>query len=82
MAISFWPPDGHIRILMTQESGRKSNWHKRLVKAKVWNKAKPFGILGEPCLFQYLTYKCLPSIRASDHLFIHDVAGLTSRKLM
>lgn len=47
VAISFWPPDGHIRILMTQECGRKSRWHKKLVKPKVWKRAKPFGLLGE-----------------------------------
>ncbi|KAL3146239.1 hypothetical protein ABBQ32_002942 [Trebouxia sp. C0010 RCD-2024] len=46
IAISFWPPDGHIRILMTQECGRKSKWHKKLVRANLYNKAKPFGILG------------------------------------
>ncbi|KAL3157125.1 hypothetical protein ABBQ38_001369 [Trebouxia sp. C0009 RCD-2024] len=50
VAISFWPPDGHIRILMTQECGRKSKWHKKLVKANLWHKAKPFGILGSTLL--------------------------------
>ena len=39
---------------MAQECGRKSSWHKKLVKADVWNEAKPFGILGESCLLHEL----------------------------
>lgn len=56
---------------MTQECGRKSSWHKKLVKADVWNEEKPFGILGEPCLLQHsLSLPVDPSGQSLIHLFI------------
>lgn len=65
---------------MTQECGRKSNWHKKLVKARLWNAAKPFGILGEPDLIAAVHNKLL-FLQSSMQLFMM-LAGRYSCKAM
>ena len=62
ISISFWPPDGHIRILMTQEAGRKSKWHKKLVKEHVWQEQKPYGIPGTSCIMTAYGMAATPSM--------------------
>lgn len=47
LALTFGPPDGHIRMLMTQEKANKSRWRKKMVKRDLWRTMHPFNIPGE-----------------------------------
>lgn len=46
LALSFGPPDGHIRLLLTQEKANKSRWRKKMVKRDFWRTMHPFNIPG------------------------------------
>ena len=46
VAISFGPPDGHIRLLLTQETNQKSLWHRKLVPRSVWDTVVPYNLPG------------------------------------
>ncbi|KAA6421508.1 MAG: hypothetical protein FRX49_08452 [Trebouxia sp. A1-2] len=46
LALTFGPPDGHIRLLMTQEKANKSRWRKKMVKRDLWRTMHPFNIPG------------------------------------
>ena len=47
LALSFGPPDGHIRLLLTQEKANKSRWRKKMVKRDLWLTMHPFNLPGE-----------------------------------
>ncbi|KAL0049105.1 hypothetical protein WJX82_006595 [Trebouxia sp. C0006] len=46
LALSFGPPDGHIRLLLTQEKANKSRWRKKMVKRDLWLTMHPFNLPG------------------------------------
>lgn len=71
LALSFGPPDGHIRLLLTQEKANKSRWRKKMVKRDFWRTMHPFNIPGgsEPPI---CIYSCaFPSVN-------DDAAALTA----
>ncbi len=46
LALSFGPPDGHIRLLLTQEKANKSRWRKKMVERDLWRTMHPFNLPG------------------------------------
>ena len=56
VAISFGPPDGHIRLLLTQERNPKSLWRRNLVPRRVWDTMVPYNLPGLHLL--YLLLQC------------------------
>ncbi len=52
LALSFGPPDGHIRLLLTQEKANKSRWRKKMVKRDLWRTMHPLNLPGENAPFK------------------------------